>query len=331
MSFRWSVKFRLTPLNGLPKTIALDATTLPDCRGPLIIHPTYEPEDDVTEDVLRCMRGRLFGWRCRVELGFAVKSMQTQAVLAELRDALIDQETRVEMSLDGGATYREVLATGGFSPDRFNGKWTAGAAYAMTIVVKDLLAGLPRIEPNLEEFVLDGAMSEWIDSSHLTRWTWSASPNTLTRTATYYRSAPYGASMVRGAAGVACQISQQLEAPLYPGGAYTLSVWFEGGNLGYPGYRVRLQNLTGATYLQSGGASWGAGTAYCINANAGTAGVWYNYVITFTVPSTYGIADRYLLEVGPFADASIIPAVVADEVSLIGPRLFDAQGEVVTW
>ena len=145
MGFRWSVRFRLTPLNGLPTTIALDATTLTEGRGPLLIHPSYEPDDDVEEDVLRSMRGRLFGWRLSVELGFRVATLTNQAVLAEIRDALVNPAVAVEMSLDGGATYRGVVGRGAFGPDRLNGKWTAGAEYAFTAVCKNLLRELPRI------------------------------------------------------------------------------------------------------------------------------------------------------------------------------------------
>jgi len=145
MGYRWDVRFRLTPMNGLPKTITLDVTTLADGRGPILIHPAYDPEDDVDSDVTRTMRGRLFGWRCSVEFGFQIKTMTNQATLAEIRDALIDQTIAVEMSLDGGTTYRESVGTGSFSPDRLNGKWTAGAMYAFTAVCKTLLPALPRI------------------------------------------------------------------------------------------------------------------------------------------------------------------------------------------
>ena len=143
--FRWSVMFRLTPLNGIPQTIALDATTLTEGRGPLLIHPSYEPDDEIEEDVLRSMRVQFFGWRLSVELGFRVGTMTDQAVLAEIRDALASPRIDVEMSLDGGSTYRAVIGRGDFGPGRLNGKWTAGAEYSFTAVCKDLLTELPRI------------------------------------------------------------------------------------------------------------------------------------------------------------------------------------------
>jgi len=143
--YLFAVRFRITPDNGVQKTIVLDATTLQDGRGPVGVVPSYELEAETESDVVREMRQVSFGWRQRVALAFDIRVMTDQANLAELVNALVNPGKTVELSLDGGTTYREVLLEGGFGPQQFSGKWTAGAHYEMALVVKELLPEVPAI------------------------------------------------------------------------------------------------------------------------------------------------------------------------------------------
>jgi len=143
--FRWDVYFRITPDNGPVQTIHLDENVLTDARGPVGTIPSYRLEEETEADVLREIRQVPFGWRAGVSLAFELRSMTDQAQLAAIINALTKPGRKVELSLDGGATYREVVMEGGFSPQQLGGKWTAGVRYELALTCKELLEETPSI------------------------------------------------------------------------------------------------------------------------------------------------------------------------------------------
>ena len=136
---------RLRPSDGAASEIDL-REALTDAGGPVRTTLRYDYEADDWEDVNRSRRQRKYGFRADVRLEFDVVDMADHRTLAKIASAAMADGMTIDLSLNGGATYREVLVTRAPSPRPFRGKTFAGAKFRIDFEAVELLDELPTLD-----------------------------------------------------------------------------------------------------------------------------------------------------------------------------------------
>lgn len=103
----WTPKFRVTPLSaGNPVVIDISAY-----QYAVVLQPTWDPEFQVSEMLDRRLTKDRYGYRGRCHIVFEL--ITPSANETELNDSILspseNDDYLIELSLDGGTTYREVL------------------------------------------------------------------------------------------------------------------------------------------------------------------------------------------------------------------------------
>lgn len=122
---------RITPTDGAAKVLDL-RQEFSAARGPESIRVDYSLDADDYLDVNRNRRQNVFGIECDLRLTIPIVDTAEHATLAEIVTAFLGT-SKVELSLDGGYTYREVNATRLPSPRPFRGKTHAGARHEIRL------------------------------------------------------------------------------------------------------------------------------------------------------------------------------------------------------
>ena len=141
MAHAYSVIFRLTPPAGPQTTINASAMSFLS-----VAQPRLEAVFTEQELIDRSIAVTPYGYRCMVDMEFQFPTPSTDET--SLADNLItramDDDWTIELSLDGGTTYREVVLTG-FSQEPMGGK-NIGVVQSMTWVCSGLLDEKPSVE-----------------------------------------------------------------------------------------------------------------------------------------------------------------------------------------
>jgi len=106
MGHSYSAIFRVTPLAGPAFTVDLT-----NYQWKTRAQPLYEPVIAQKEMLDRSVRQTRYGYRCRVLLDFEFPTPSTDetAFARDLLTVAADDDQSIELSLDGGTTYRTVL------------------------------------------------------------------------------------------------------------------------------------------------------------------------------------------------------------------------------
>ncbi len=145
--YAWWPMVRITPANGpaVVRDLKSDLSTIPG-TGPTKVAVKHAPQIKQRQDVNDAERPLLKGFRVDVELTFEVADeMLDHDILAEIASACLDQDQIVELSMDGGLTYREVVLTEYRGPDPINGKMYVGAKYELNFRCRELVQDIPAI------------------------------------------------------------------------------------------------------------------------------------------------------------------------------------------
>lgn len=144
--YSWTPRFRLTPTDGAVETVALDTASMSH-GGLLKTKISYRPEIEKREDVNRRKRPRQDGYRPEVTLRWFVGGdMADAALIVKVANALMRYGTVVELSLDGGTVYREVVLAGDVrGPEAADSKTFAGAEYELRVECTDLIDEIPAV------------------------------------------------------------------------------------------------------------------------------------------------------------------------------------------
>lgn len=143
--YTWTPYFRLTPTDGAVEVVDLSATGI-TTPGQLSVDLRHQPVVEKREDVNRRVRPLRLGYRCEATLRFYVGGdMSDAAKLAKVANALLSDAYTVELSLDGGTTYREVWLRDWKGPKPADGKTFAGAEYDLRVECVDLIDEIPAI------------------------------------------------------------------------------------------------------------------------------------------------------------------------------------------
>ena len=136
----YSILFRLTPPAGPTTTINASAMSFLS-----VAQPRYDAMFTEQELIDRSVALTRYGYRCMVDMEFQFPTPSTDET--NLADNLItramDEDWMIELSLDGGTTYREVVLTG-FSQEPMGGK-NVGIVQSMTWACADLLTEKPAV------------------------------------------------------------------------------------------------------------------------------------------------------------------------------------------
>lgn len=133
---------RFTPTNGAPSTLDL-ATAFSDIGGPVRTGLDYTLDQETRLDVNRGRSVLFRGFRPTVRMDFEVFTTADQTNFATIVNRLCSPDWTVELSLDGGAIYREVVLDRLDGPTPIAGKSVVGAAYTLTVAAVDLIAEYP--------------------------------------------------------------------------------------------------------------------------------------------------------------------------------------------
>ncbi|HEV8455337.1 MAG TPA: hypothetical protein VGQ24_10615 [Gemmatimonadales bacterium] len=102
----WTPKFRITPPAGNPYVVDISAY-----QWLVVFQPTWEPEFLFSEMLDRRLTKTRYGYRGRCHI--LLELITPSASETELNDSVLnpseDDDYLIELSLDGGTTYREVL------------------------------------------------------------------------------------------------------------------------------------------------------------------------------------------------------------------------------
>lgn len=139
MAHTYSPRFRVTPMAGPAAT-----TVLSTMSWNIKAQPMYEPIANQHEIIDRSMEQTRYGYRCRVALDFEFETPSTdETSLASILTSAEDDNQMIELSLDGGTTYREVLLEE-FNQEALDGK-NIGIAVQSVWVCKDILTTKPAV------------------------------------------------------------------------------------------------------------------------------------------------------------------------------------------
>lgn len=128
-----------------PTTIDL-RSDLTSVAGPIRIRgPQYVMQQIEREDVNRVDRRLRLGHRVSVGMDFEVHDdMLDHDYFADILDAW-NRGDKIELSLDGGATWRTVEITAYQGPTALSGKPRAGALFSLDFRCIELIDTVPRI------------------------------------------------------------------------------------------------------------------------------------------------------------------------------------------
>jgi len=137
MGYRWQPRIRVRPQNGVTYTV--DLTTLSYVKTPAQVAVSPEAELDQRKDVDR-VRSILFrGWHHAIRLEFIIgDTMADHATLVGILNALARPEDYdVDLSLDAGATWRQVILHGYSGLEPLGGKTHVGAQVRLDLDTKN--------------------------------------------------------------------------------------------------------------------------------------------------------------------------------------------------
>jgi len=147
--YLWRTWIRMTPQDGPSETLDLGFIFPGGFTASGVLtaaEPRYREVQDMRETIERRLRPLRFGFRPEVRLRFdIVETDPNAAVLAKIVRRLMDPYWRVELSLDDGRTYREVVLREAPSPEPFGGKTVAGATHELRVIAKEAVRGFPDI------------------------------------------------------------------------------------------------------------------------------------------------------------------------------------------
>ena len=141
----WAHRVRITPENGAQTVINLN-TALAWASGPVETELEYKLDVDTREDVNLSLCDLVRGFRVSVRLTADIGgTLADHQYIAQIVNACARRDHAVELSLDGGTTYRTVLLREYRAPKPLGGKWAAGAKFELLFVCVDLLDEIPWI------------------------------------------------------------------------------------------------------------------------------------------------------------------------------------------
>jgi hypothetical protein len=142
---RFYVMAQVIPPNGLPFIIDVEQ----GCAwagGPTQRALSYPVETKVREDVNGRLRLRKRGFRPQIALviidGGGLLDSDT---VAQLVSALMDQRTVVQLTLDGGATWRDAVIAKFDGPKFVKNKAFVGVEWDLTLQAVELIPELPSL------------------------------------------------------------------------------------------------------------------------------------------------------------------------------------------
>ncbi|HEY3175682.1 MAG TPA: hypothetical protein VGK94_07970 [Candidatus Polarisedimenticolia bacterium] len=138
----------MTPQDGPAEVVDLTTVFVSGGRTYKVltdIDLVYEPETEARDTINRRSRPLLLGYRPVITMVFQLNIMSFYAQIAQLASRLMDPYWVVELALDNGATYRQIVLRRAPSPEPFGNKTVAGASFKMTVACRDLIAELSPI------------------------------------------------------------------------------------------------------------------------------------------------------------------------------------------
>lgn len=143
--YGWTPIVRITPADGAVTTLDL-RFEMAWAEGPVTTGVEHRPELRRRQDVNQRSRPLIQGFRGEVRMTFAIGGdMGDHAILAQVLKALTTPGTTVELSLDGGTSWRTVVLRDYRGPRPLGGKTFAGGQYELRLETQDLMDEVPAI------------------------------------------------------------------------------------------------------------------------------------------------------------------------------------------
>lgn len=132
--------FRLTPLAGDQSTLDISAWQWVNVAQPEV-EPVFTEKELLTRGIVQTR----YGYRCsvRLELTFITPDANETTFAETILDRAMNDDWEIELSLDGGTTYRKVQLTE-FQQVNIEGK-NIGVIYSMVWVCEALLTTKPPV------------------------------------------------------------------------------------------------------------------------------------------------------------------------------------------
>lgn len=148
--YAWVPRARMTPFNGPAVVVDLsaDGFSIANSRTTVLTHIglDYQPEVERRRTINYDERPLLSGFRGELALRFEVRDMTHYRTVALLASRLMDPGWKVELSLDAGQLYREIVLRRGPTLRPFREKTVAGVRVDLTVATKSTFAELALIE-----------------------------------------------------------------------------------------------------------------------------------------------------------------------------------------
>ncbi len=139
------VMAQVIPANGLPFLVDVEQGCA-WANGPTERALSYPLVQKIREDVNGRLRVRKRGFRPEVALTVIDGGdLLDSDMVVQLVNALMDQATRVQLSLDGGATWRDAVVAKFDGPKYVKKKPFAGVEWNVTLQAVELIPELPSL------------------------------------------------------------------------------------------------------------------------------------------------------------------------------------------
>lgn len=143
MAYAYQVRFRCTPDNGAEEIFSLSAFT--PTGGPVATMPSYEIEKVTRANPDRVINERRFGFRPTVRMKFDFPNLADEDTLVKIVNYTMRDDAHVFLSLDGGATEREVVLDSAYDRAPLGGKVLAGVETSLAFRAVGLAPEIPAL------------------------------------------------------------------------------------------------------------------------------------------------------------------------------------------
>lgn len=328
--YKWDPVWRFVPQNGR-SSVLVQASAFTDLGGHVKADVKYKLDSEDRDDVNRVLRPLNFGFRPEVRFSYSIFTMEDQANLATIANALIDPAIDVYLSMDGRVTERRVVLVDAPSPKAVRNKTVIGADFELSVRCADLLDVLPNMatDPGYsKEFARNGDFELWSSATDVDAW--GESPLGDGSITQYGAGEQRSGTLAVGLESVSNDVylTQSLTT-FRPGATYRLSAWVKAFS-GAPQVDIMIYNqAVGATryyrpMYSSWGTTYGAG-AYTYRPTSSYA----DYTFDFRMDYEPGVTEESTVSMW-VVNRNISGSSVAvwDDLSLIGPVL---PSGVSTW
>jgi len=326
--YEWHQMVRMTPDNGAAEVMDL-RTAFSDASGPVRTTPRYRDESEYDDDVNLITRAVHRGLRPEVTLRMDIATMADQANLATIVSRLMRPDWSVELSLDGGVTYRGVRLSRPPTPRGFRGKTVAGATFDLSLrcteTIDDYAAMMTAPGDGLRQVLTNEGFEDWTGSV-LDNWGQEETYGTVDEDTSDQRTGRACVSITRTDTGLQLDVWHLQSQIIVPSAWCEIGGYVKASGAITDGLNVRIENNTQATFVKADGTTWISGPVQDSGKAFTLTTSYAAFAFKFRADPDYALSDSYRMRF--YNEGAISDIIYLDDCYLHTPVL---PPKVATW